>query len=302
MAERQTSKTERKRERQTISVSFLWEERPGTPKRDWKPTPRPIEPVEVPVKLVVSVPFGWEEKPGRPLQLLLPPPPASYNLDDHDGGEYKGVDEKHDSDQMDVLSESESDSELETCSFGTDESFSSAPSLLANCLIPTVELTHAVPVEKTPLQLKALDNGQLQSPDSSVSDTESTASSYATGSTSLVGASFLEWLFPLLVPSSNSANNAKIPENYSPPAADARCTELTCERNGSQVRRPLLTLGEMIVMSRRRSYQRKVINMRKQTSMDFMKGNAFGCGIFGDGHGISVLQKKFKKYLQLKQM
>ncbi|KZV25370.1 hydroxyproline-rich glycoprotein [Dorcoceras hygrometricum] len=245
MAERQTSKTERKRERQSISVPFLWEERPGTPKRDWKPIPRPIKPVQVPVKLVVSVPFGWEEKPGTPLQLLLPPPPASCNLD-HD---------QHYSDQVDVVL---SDSELETCSFETDESFSSAPSLLANCLIPTVELTHAVPVEKV-----INNNGELESPGSPVSDAESSASSYETGYTSLVGASFLEWLFPLLVQGSNPANKAKIPEK----AADARCSELTRERSGSQVGRPLLTLGEMIVMSRRRSYQRKVINMRKHTSM-----------------------------------
>ncbi|XP_073128462.1 uncharacterized protein [Henckelia pumila] len=290
MAERQTSKIERKRERQSISIPFLWEERPGTPKRDWKPTPRPIRPVEVPVKLVVSVPFGWEEKPGTPLQLLLPPPPASCGLD-HDGSEYKGIyHDLHDSDQMDVLSHSE----LETCSFETDESFSSAPSLLANCLIPTVERTHAFPAEKTRRVL--VDN----CPGSPVSDSESTstASSYETGSASLVGTSFLEWLFPLLVPSSNSANKlAKTTEN------DARCTEfITCERNGSQVRRPLLTLGEMIVMSRRRSYQRKVINMRKQTSMDFMRRNAFGCGIFGGGNGIHVLQKKWKKHLQLKLM
>ncbi|XP_075476169.1 uncharacterized protein LOC142517677 [Primulina tabacum] len=288
MAEKQTSKTQRKRDRQSISVPFLWEERPGTPKRDWKPTPRPIKPIEVPVKLVVSVPFGWEEKPGTPLQLLLPPPPASYNLD-HDGADYQGVDDLHDSDQMDVSS----DSELETCSFETEESFSSAPTLLANCLIPTVELTHAVPVEKIPLPRKV-----VECPGSPVSDTGSTASSYETGSTSLVGASFLEWLFPLLVPSSNSANKAKTPENDPLHAADARYTELTCERNSSQARRPLLTLGEMIVMSRRRSYQRKVANMRKQTSMDFMKRNSFGCGIFG----IDVLQKKWKKHLQLKLM
>ncbi|XP_073066066.1 uncharacterized protein [Primulina eburnea] len=293
MAEKQTIKTERKRGRQSISVPYLWEERPGTPKRDWKPTPRPIKPVEVPVKLVVSVPFCWEEKPGTPLQLLWPPPPGSYNLD-HDVGEYRGVDEQHDSDQMDVLS----DSELETCSFETDESFDSAPSLLANCLIPTLEITHAVLVDKTPLPRKVVDNRQLQSPGSPVSDTESTASSYETGSKSLVGDSFLELLFPLLVPGSNSANEAKIPENDTLPAEDGRFTELTCERNDSQVRRPLLTLGEMMVMSRRRSYQKKVINMRKQTSMDFMKRNAFGCGIFGFGNGGRI--GLGKKHLQLK--
>ncbi|XP_044983082.1 uncharacterized protein LOC123449809 [Hordeum vulgare subsp. vulgare] len=60
----------RERAKQQISVPFLWEVKPGAPKRDWaisKPAPTVFS-CPSPVKLVVSVPFQWEEKPGKPLQ------------------------------------------------------------------------------------------------------------------------------------------------------------------------------------------------------------------------------------------
>lgn len=66
--------------KQSISVPFVWEVIPGTPKKDWKPTP-PLstKPVAPPVKLIASVPFGWEEKPGKPLPYCSQsqPPPSS---------------------------------------------------------------------------------------------------------------------------------------------------------------------------------------------------------------------------------
>ncbi|ONK56277.1 uncharacterized protein A4U43_C10F5940 [Asparagus officinalis] len=63
------------REKQTISIPFLWEEKPGTPKKEWiltKPTQWIIPPPS-PTKLIVSVPFLWEEKPGKPLPQLSNP-------------------------------------------------------------------------------------------------------------------------------------------------------------------------------------------------------------------------------------
>ena len=62
----------RERVKQQISVPFLWEVKPGAPKRDWviaKPVPAVSAcPSPAPTKLVVSVPFQWEEKPGKPIQ------------------------------------------------------------------------------------------------------------------------------------------------------------------------------------------------------------------------------------------
>ncbi|KAL3837919.1 hypothetical protein ACJIZ3_022510 [Penstemon smallii] len=294
MAERQLSKLENRREKQPISIPFIWEEKPGTPKKDWKPTPQPVEPVAPPVKLIVSVPFGWEEKPGTPLPYFVQHPnespeqaqsitfssPPIYS--DHDEGD----------DEQAGLS----DSEIDTCSNITEDSYSSALSLLANGLISTTELSNAVPVQQTSLALVPFDCGLLQSPSSPDSETDSTYGSYDMRSTSLAGASFLEWLFPLLVTKSSDPDKVGLLENN--PSCNASGTELMHESN--KVRRPLLTLGELIVMSRRRSCQKKVTKLHKQPSMDFAEWNAFGCGIFGSGNSISELQRKWKRQLQLK--
>lgn len=61
----------KKREWQTISVPFLWEERPGNPKKEWASKgPAPFYTVPSQPKLVVSVPFQWEQEPGKPLLHL----------------------------------------------------------------------------------------------------------------------------------------------------------------------------------------------------------------------------------------
>jgi hypothetical protein len=71
--------------KQQISVPFLWEVKPGAPKRDWV-IPKPVAPVSAcpsptPTKLVVSVPFQWEEKPGKPIKEASP----FHVLPDHGG-------------------------------------------------------------------------------------------------------------------------------------------------------------------------------------------------------------------------
>ncbi|KAJ1298989.1 hypothetical protein BS78_01G496700 [Paspalum vaginatum] len=75
----------RERVKQQISVPFLWEVKPGAPKRDWmisNPVPVVLAcPSPTPTKLVVSVPFQWEEKPGKPLQEASP----FHVLPDHGG-------------------------------------------------------------------------------------------------------------------------------------------------------------------------------------------------------------------------
>lgn len=247
MAEPNPSKSERKRERQLISIPFIWEEKPGMPKKDWKPFTRPVEPPAPPPKFVVSVPFGWEEKPGTPLPSFVQPP----KLLTIKYGDWHG--EGDESSEM----------EVDTCSVGTDDSFCSAKSLLANGLISTTAIASAVPVQETSLALVTAESRLLQSPGSPASDTES-ACSYATGSASLVGASFLEWLFPLLVPNSNIIGYL---EKAPSQGSDVQAMEYQHESNRGQARRPLLTLGELIMMSRRQSCQRKVNKMHKQQSM-----------------------------------
>ncbi|CAA2963001.1 uncharacterized protein LOC111406075 [Olea europaea var. sylvestris] len=304
--------SDRTRDRQPISVPFVWEEKPGTPKKDWKPTARPIKPAALPVKLVASVPFGWEEKPGKPLPCFSqslpesePAPPQTLSIDfssppsysdsqDEDWcGSEGDVEDNREGDQM-------LDSEIDTCSFITGDSFSSAPSLLANGLISSAALSGAVPEQETSFTQTTINGGQIQTPCSPETDTST--SSYATGTTSLAGASFLEWLFPLLAPRTSLVDNVGCSEKDTSHTADVQNTDLLRESNGSLVRRPLLTLGEMIMMSRRMSYRRKANKIHKQPSMELVKGNALGCCIFGPGNGISRLHWKWKRQLQLKLM
>ncbi|THG09531.1 hypothetical protein TEA_001998 [Camellia sinensis var. sinensis] len=76
-------------------------------------------------------------------------------------------------------------------------------------------------------------------------------------------------------------------------------TYFDCKSN--LLRRPP-TLGDLIMMSRRRSYQRKAIQTRRQNvPMEFMK-NAVQCCISGTNNGTRRLQRKWKRQIQLKLM
>ncbi|XP_009792589.2 uncharacterized protein [Nicotiana sylvestris] len=302
-----------KRERQQISIPFIWEERPGIPIKDWKPTPIATTSrftFTPPVKLIASVPFEWEEKPGTPLPFfthtspqenIIGYPSTVRDLQESGDnfwaatGDYINQHGYHEENEMSESEVEASDSE------STYESFSSAPSLLANGLIPTLDLSGAIPVEQTSSTADIHDS-QLKSPLSPTSETGSSALSYATGTTSLVGPALLEKLFPLLSPNSSFLQNSSYPEkggSHDPPKA--LNNNLDRVNNCSiKIRHPL-TLGELIMMSRRRSYQRKTVQMQKQSiSKELMDDNAFGCCIFGIGNSIGELHNKWKRQFQLK--
>ncbi|KAK2971756.1 hypothetical protein RJ640_022895 [Escallonia rubra] len=301
----------RKRIKQPVSVPFLWEEKPGIPKKNWKPSAPLVAPFAAPpVKLVASVPFTWEEKPGRPLpcfsqppleSVLLPPATTTSftstsvssqeNNDNWDGSfGGGGGDTDYEQDEMFEVG-------LDAWEVETEESFSSVPSLLANRLVPTMAIFNAVPVHQTSLMVCSSD--QLETASSPISETDSTGS-YATGTTSLVGAPFLECLFPLLSPKSGFLDKVGCSEIDNSRTAENAQSRDSPIRYSVPVRRPL-TLGELIMMSRRRSYQRKAVQMHKQNlSMELMKNGALGCCTFGTGIKIWALQRKWKQQLLLK--
>ncbi|KAF5480300.1 hypothetical protein F2P56_001061 [Juglans regia] len=314
MAEKQfTVNSNRKQARQPPSVPFLWEERPGIPKKDWKPgTSLVIRPApNPPVKLVVSVPFLWEEKPGTPLPSFSQSPPQEsvpparlsspplllayachYNDNDSNyynkSGNYGGKGDE----------EGFFESDIETFSFETEGSCSSAPSLLANCLVPLTAISTAIPVEKISAEEDKSD--QLETPSSPASETDSSTSSYVIGTSSLVGASFLEHLFPLFPPSSGFLEKVGVKDCKT--SMEPKSKHCDLEGNSSVVVRSTPTLGELIMMSQRRSYQRKAIQMRKQNlSKELTKKGAFGCFIFKSGSKmIEALYRKRKRLPILK--
>ena len=152
------------------------------------------------------------------------------------------------------------ESDLEAFDFETDDSFSSAPSLLVNRFMSTVTISTEVPMQKTYLNEDS-SNDQPESP-SPASEADSSTSSYMTGTTGLVGSSFLECLFPLFPPNSGFLAKVGCHED-SPPPPEPQTKELDRETNSSVIVRRAPTLGELILMSRRRSYRRKAVQMRK---------------------------------------
>lgn len=265
----------RHRIKQPASVPFLWEVRPGLPKKDWKPNPSitQVDPIaQPPVKFIASVPFKWEEMPGKPLPclpqampkpvpLLLLPPPPSMLVDSQSPARTVYSHNYCDNSDDDMY-----DSYLDAWGFEFDEeSISSPPSLVANHMIPTLAITNGVPVEEN--ALVDSNSGQLQAPSSPAYESDSSTSSYAsyaTGNTSLVGAPFLERLFPLLPPKVSflAKHGCEKGTDSTLQAVPGKDLDFNSERS-LVVKRPS-TLGELILMSRRRSFHRKANLMREQ--------------------------------------
>lgn len=304
MAGKETmGRSRRKYVRQPPAVPFLWEEKPGIAKRDWRQGTSSVSLVQMdPVKLIASVPFDWEEKPRTPLTsfshpplgseqqalpenlitlpsphippenvmtissppefdlpilpenlITFPSPPAhSQGCDVVNNGKDEASNDRQD-EQKEWF-----ELDLAAFDFETDGSFSSAPSLLANCLVPAVAIYSAVPAEKSSL------SDEIDITSTPDSETYSSTSSYATGFSSLVGASFLEHLFPLLSPNAGFLEKVGCSEMDHITQPVLKSKESGDESNSSVVVRRPTTLGELIMMSRRRSYQRKAAQMRKQ--------------------------------------
>ncbi|KAG9159710.1 hypothetical protein Leryth_017410 [Lithospermum erythrorhizon] len=290
-----------KRIKQSISIPFMWEEKPGIPKKDWKPpsiqqkTDHIVAQV-VPVKFIASIPFQWEEKPGIPLPCFSPATPQRVDIicplsppkcseDDDDSSRVDGCGGRGDTENCNEISESE----LDIYEYYSDDSFSSAPSIIENGGISTFEISNVAP---------------LQSTLSPASQAESSTSSYATGSASIGGNSFLEWLFPLLTPSGDAKFNRKVATQEK--INTSNCSKKHTEEPNHETKdiaiiSSPLTLGELIMMSRRRSYQRKAMRrMKSNHSMELMKTREFGCSMLGAKNGMRLLQQKWKNQFQLK--
>lgn len=261
MAEVEPSEnSNRTRIRQPISVPFVWEEKPGTPKKDWKPSTQAVNPVvPLPVKLVASIPFEWEEKPGTPLRrfsqapqevgIQLPP----EKLIELDSPLIKSTDsgDENGSVQYKIFK-----SDVDGYGFETDGSFCSAPSVPTNCLVSSLAVSNAVPILET--SQTGNNSGELKSPSSPDSE-----NSYATG-TSLVGEAFLECLFPLLSSPHTSflEKHGRTEKSNSNIPRKVQSKDFDRESNCSVAVRRSLTLGELLMMSSRISYRRKEVQMQ----------------------------------------
>ncbi|KAJ1402557.1 hypothetical protein SESBI_27964 [Sesbania bispinosa] len=268
----------KKHVREPPSVPFIWEVKPGIPKKDWKPEVSSfVHLPKTPLKLIASVPFVWEEKPGKPLPNFshvsvdsVPPKPDTILIHVASSSGYSVASKSNcDNDDKDKESSCSDESEsttsldLEAFSFDTDESFSSVPSLLANCLVSSSKISTAIPLQKNSL---SKDNNceQLDTPSSSDSETDSCTSSYVTGRSSPTGSAFLECLFPLYPPTKSSfLERDGHSEKVSSSTQELKAKDFDHEDYSCDIVRRPPTLGELIMMSRRRSYRRKAAQMKK---------------------------------------
>lgn len=314
MFEMEPKETEppRKQSRQPPCVPFIWEERPGFPKKNWQPSlatfvpsPPPLPPrIPVPVKLVSSVPFRWEETPGKPLpssstdtpQLphppletaatpLPPPVPVPVKLvtsvpfvwEETPGQPYPCFVDTNPPEPLDQpLPPPPMYGEVETSSDTYDDassdSFSSVPSLLA--ANRSVSISGALEVGEFD---DSLNRETSSMPTSPAYESDDSTSSYMTGASSLVGASFLEKLFPRLLPQEKveAADSDDVPLHE-----EVKLTTASDNMSiGFPVRTPQ-TLGELIMMSRRRSYMRRAVEMRKQNLSMVKLSNIFSHILF----------------------
>ncbi|CAG7892757.1 unnamed protein product [Brassica rapa] len=293
--ETETPPQPRKQPRQHPSVPFVWEERPGLPKKNWQPSlatfvpsPPPLPPpIPVPVKLVTSVPFCWEKTPGELLLKLPQPPPETSKtppLPPPVPVPVKLVTSVpfcwEETPGKPAPSSANDPPKLPKPPSKTI----TTPSLPPPVPVP-VKLVTSVPFhwEETPGQpypcfvdfnppdpldqplygceaetssdiyddassdCYNLNRGASSMPTSPAYDTDDSTSSYMTGASSLVGASFLEELFP------------RLPQEKVE-AAVSHHVQVTTASNDIKFGFPVrtqYTLRELIMMSRRRSYMRE---------------------------------------------
>ncbi|XP_047166922.1 uncharacterized protein LOC124835928 [Vigna umbellata] len=242
----------KKHVREAPSVPFIWEVKPGIAKKHWKPETEVSSVArfpQTPLKLIASVPFLWEEKPGKPLPIfsdvsvhpvlhLHVASSSCFSVACNFGHDGK------DKGTCNYDSESITNLDLEAFTFDADQSFGSVPSLLSNCVVPS----------------------EKASTSSSASfETDSSINNYATGRSSPIGATFLETLFSLYARDHNLKKEVG-PKDF--------CDE---DIASDIIRRPP-TLGELIMMSRRRSCRRKTVQMNKwDPPKKIPRQQIFGC-------------------------
>jgi Protein of unknown function (DUF688) len=218
-----------KRVHQQISVPFVWESKPGTPKRDFLIS-RPVSLISFPSpsKLVVSVPFQWEEEPGKPLTQLTP--------------------QSYDATKMDLLTESSSSwnpfmAGADDYSIGFDLDNFNNP-FVSGPTLPDVPITEE---KDEPLSKQSIseEDSNWQDNLDSLSETEQYSSSESSVTTHNGASSNgfdMELLFALSSPEVSYLGNL-FKKNED-------------DKQGSIGRREL-TLGELIMLSRKLSTQNK---------------------------------------------
>ncbi|XP_072963242.1 uncharacterized protein [Typha angustifolia] len=271
------------RVRQQISVPYLWELKPGTPKREWISKPTTTISVPSPAKLVVSVPFLWEEEPGKPLVQLSQQFPDSSTI--YSSQMLDGLSPSRCS-LNPFITEDEDYSEgfnLEGFSFHIGNDASGADPSLTNCQVASVtapaaaNLHQSLPNSFTSREKLSEDSSNRHETWYSLSETDGHSSSSSSTTQNDGGdASVLEFLFPLSSPEVAFINKVS--------KQDRATTEPEPVFKNNYVNKPrplakrTVTLGELIELSRKLSYRRKTVDVKeKNPSMELTMKSLIAC-------------------------
>ncbi|KAK2458198.1 hypothetical protein P8452_04871 [Trifolium repens] len=204
-----------------------------------------------------SIPFIWETKPGIPIKDWKPVDSSFCHLPKTPLKQIASV--------PFVWEEKPG---IPLPSFDAVTSF--------NCIVSSSKLSTAIPLQQNS---KLYISSSPASPASSESD--SSISSYETGRSSLTGSAFLECLFPLFPPKSSFLErdidyNEKVGSSLVELNGNDYDFELGDYTFDVSKKQP--TLGELIMMSRRRSCIRKATQMNKwDPPKKTTRKKAFGC-------------------------
>ncbi|KAJ8506422.1 hypothetical protein OPV22_007308 [Ensete ventricosum] len=235
----------RQREKQQITVPYLWEEKPGVPKR--VPV---ISSSSPPTRLVVSVPFEWEEKPGKPIQIPTTVP-DSLTAGDLNALDPLPASSCHLNPFVDETEGGAMDSCLEAFSFTMDDKGNQSFA------------------DVTAAWESFSENGSYWNEDwHSASGTDGHSSSGSSAAAE-VGAdtSVIQFLFPQ--PSG---------EDEAPSTVAARRGPNHCSSEHVAMARRTLTLGELMLLSRKLSCRRKQNEGKKRDHpKEYLKKRVLTC-------------------------
>lgn len=255
--------SEQQRCRQTISIPFLWEEKPGKPKKDWKPeTQLAIVPVQPPPKLAVSIPFIWEEKPGKPWDFF------SQHHSDSPNKKQLIMSSSSCSSPLSTPSSEEEEKTSNDCFYtDTDDCFSQSDFEVFSININHSPVKDIVPYNQSPenypsklVQIPNWEHGPFSNQLQVVAKKSEDTPSLTGENGGCFPSSVIEFLFPLLAPKPGN-----FLYNVSHQYREASTTDEDHSNNCREIGKRAPTLGELMMMSRRLSYATNVAPLKKRT-------------------------------------
>ncbi|XP_074565058.1 uncharacterized protein LOC141821571 [Curcuma longa] len=229
-----------RREKQQISVPFLWEEKPGRLKKDWsiETAPMAMALLPSPAKLVVSVP------------LLQP---------DHYMNPF--VDEKNKNPYLNPFEVEEGEavaSDLEAFTFGLSDE------------VPGMEATRSFDIRAAAWESFSEDGSYWNEYFHTASETDDHSSSSGTEAEIGKDTSTVKYLFPVSLPDTSFLNNHGKDHT---PSSETACLEpfqLNKFDHEHTANAKTFTLGELMMLCRKSSYRRKQTDVRMEHSKSML--------------------------------